>query len=463
MLNFESMKIKMNWSSLFTAERIDNTSSATSSSNIRHSFQKDFDRIIFSTAFRRLQDKTQVFPLPGPTFVHNRLTHSLEVASVGRSLAEWIGNNLCDKYNFNGEVENFYRYQFPWVIASACLAHDLGNPPFGHSGEDAIRHFFSQPPEKIEKWLSENLTIYERNDLEKFEGNSMAFRFLTQKDSIFHSDLNLTKTTICSIIKYPCSSINGFQKNKYFVQKKANYFSSEKEIFLNLMIEFGIPKVDELDDVYVRHPFVYLTEAADDICYRIIDLEDAHRLKIISTEDFIKMVMPFFTDNEGVFSTNYIESKLSAFRFDEEKISFLRALWIGKMVQDTADIFIQNEAKLLNGNFDKALLDAFGENEKTLLKVIEDFSVKNVYKYEDSIGIELGGYRVLYQILDELLSAVIFPDSSKSKLILHFLRWDVSTLKDRSSFEKVMHVLDFVTACTDSYALDLYKKLTAGF
>jgi len=449
----------MDWNTLFTSERIDNTSHYHNESQQRHAFQKDFDRIIFSTAFRRLQDKTQVFPLPGPTFVHNRLTHSLEVASAGRSLAETIGSIISERDNLTAQAQEFYRHQFPWVISAACLAHDIGNPPFGHSGEDAIRHFFSQPPIRIQEWLEHHLDEHQWTDLRKYEGNSMAFRWLTQQQSIHHSDLNLTLTTIASIIKYPCSSIQGFQKSASFTSKKSNYFSSEKNYFERIVQQFDLP---EVNGYIQRHPFVYLTEAADDICYKVIDLEDAHRLRLISTEEFIHMFMPFFDEQDGFFNRQSIQEKISQFKSSEQVVSYLRAIWIGRMVQLASNIFLENEKAILNGQMSAPILESMPEHYIQSLKVIEKYSVKHVYKFHDSVGIELSGYKILYTLLEELLNVSMAPELTKSKLILEYLSINAEHFSSHQSvFEKVMYVVDFVTACTDSYAYDLYKKIQA--
>lgn len=452
----------MEWTTLFTTERIDHTPSSYTHSPSRHSYQKDFDRIIFSTGFRRLQDKTQVFPLPGPTFVHNRLTHSLEVASVGRSLAEGIGQKLCQIYNFDANTQQFYLHQFPWVISSACLAHDIGNPPFGHSGEDAIRHFFRQCPEEIRHWLTDHLSEWELRDLTFFEGNSMAFRYLTQQKSSFHSDLNLTLSTIASIIKYPCSSMHGFKKNAHYSLKKSNYFSTESIAFERIMKHFNIPLIDSEHHLFARHPFVYLTEAADDICYTIIDLEDAHRLRIISTEQYIQMLLPFFESNNDIFSKESVLQKLKNIQQPEQQVSFIRAIWIGLMVNLTTTVFLENEKNIIDGSHSLPLLSCLPMDIQEKLKLIQSFSVKNVYKYPDSVAIEISGYEILCTVLSELMNIILHPDSSKSKLIIAFLQWDENAFAEENKpIERVMYILDFVTASTDSYIMDLYKKLKA--
>lgn len=285
----------MHWSQLFSNRRTgDAPGKAPNPDPHRTSYIRDYDRLIFSSAFRRLQNKTQVFPLPGAVFVHNRLTHSLEVASVGRSLGRMVGEAIAAKH-FAGEEKaaGFYRHELQNVIAAACLAHDIGNPPFGHSGEDAIRTFFEEIDGEPARMISDALSDAQRLDFQKFEGNANAFRTLTHP---FGEDepggYGLTYSTLASIVKYPCSSAAGFNKSRLST-KKSGFFCGERQTFSIIADTFGVPRLAENTDAWARHPFVFLTEAADDLCYRIIDLEDAHRLRIVSFEEFLDLFLPF--------------------------------------------------------------------------------------------------------------------------------------------------------------------------
>ena len=304
----------MNWASLYTTQRTGDRHGKTTGDFVRNSFLRDYDRIIFSSAFRRLQNKTQVFPLPGAIFVHNRLTHSLEVASVGRSLGMAAGARIAEKYRNEGEnFREFYRYELASVIASACLAHDIGNPPFGHSGEDAIRAFFSSLDGDARKVIHDSMSANQLKDFEYFEGNSNALRVLTNSfNEPEPGGYKLTYTTLASLVKYPCSSSEGFNKKTGLIAtKKSGFFDSELETYKQIAGLLQIPVKDGYSNVYARHPFVYLTEAADDICYRVIDLEDAHRLHIISLETFKDMFLPFFDNEKAEHNTRgYIEKKL---------------------------------------------------------------------------------------------------------------------------------------------------------
>ena len=321
----------------------------------RTDFQRDFDRIIFSSAFRRLQNKTQVFPLPGSVFVHNRLTHSLEVSSVGRSLGSLAGEFIVQ--NFENELtedsKNFYLYNLNNVIAAACLCHDIGNPAFGHSGEDAIASFF----EKNESELKPKFTEKEWADLVNFEGNANAIRILTHKQTgKDEGGTQLTYTTLASIAKYPCESIA--KKKGHVNRKKFGFFQSEKQTFLNIANATKMMVESEEPVIFKRHPFVWLVEAADDICYNIIDMEDAHRLGIISTADCENLFMDL------IQSVNEKDAKRSAeklllFSNKNERISYLRAKVINALINKSTELYQLHFSEIIDGTLNKALLDIF--------------------------------------------------------------------------------------------------------
>src|SRR6201996_240388 len=321
---------KMDWQRLYSPVRTGSTVSPDtarfSDPQIRTSFLRDYDRIIFSSAFRRLQNKTQVFPLPGPVFVHNRLTHSLEVASVGRSLGKAVGDALGDKYAGYGEdFREFYKYELPSVIAAACLAHDIGNPPFGHSGEDAIRNFFRELRGEDRHRFDQELSPNQQRDFLFFEGNANAFRTLTHNfNEKTLGGFRLTYATLASIVKYPCDSLHGFNKRS-LATKKSGFFDSEIDTWQKIAEELGIPQIVPGQCVYARHPFVYLVEAADDICYRIIDFEDAHRLNIISIETIRELFLSFFDDETGYDARERVEKVFYQINDDNQKVQFLRA------------------------------------------------------------------------------------------------------------------------------------------
>ncbi len=454
----------MKWQSLYTSQR---TGQPTRDNRVfdpvRNSFLRDYDRIIFSSAFRRLQNKTQVFPLPGAIFVHNRLTHSLEVASVGRSLGKAAGEKIAARYASEGEdFREFYRHELASVIASACLAHDIGNPPFGHSGEDAIRAFFDELDGDNRKILNDNLSDNQMRDFQKFEGNSNALRILTHSfNEPEPGGYRLTYTTLASLVKYPCTSVAGFNKSTGLIAtRKSGFFDSEIPVYTHIAQQLGIPCIGESGQVYARHPFVYLTEAADDVCYRVIDLEDAHRLHIISTDTFMDLFLPFFDAETGPYTSRaYIESKLAHIHDHNQRVQYVRARWIGLMTEKLADIFMQHEEQLLSGTLEKDLLRCLPQEQYALIERINSFSVQHIYNYRSVAEIEIAGYNVIGGLLRELIQAILHPQRSKSGKVRKIIPAQFP-ISGHSIYADVQSVVDFISGMTDLYAIDLYRKMT---
>ena len=422
----------------------------------RTDFQRDFDRIIFSSAFRRLQNKTQVFPLPGSVFVHNRLTHSLEVSSVGRSLGSLAGEFIVQ--NFENELtedsKNFYLYNLNNVIAAACLCHDIGNPAFGHSGEDAIASFF----EKNESELKPKFTEKEWADLVNFEGNANAIRILTHKQTgKDEGGTQLTYTTLASIAKYPCEAIA--KKKGHVNRKKFGFFQSEKQTFLNIANATKMMVESEEPTVFKRHPFVWLVEAADDICYNIIDMEDAHRLGIISTSDCENLFMDL------IQSVNEKDAKRSAeklllFSNKNERISYLRAKVINALINKSTELYQQHFSEIIDGTLNKALLDIF-KSESESFQEVERFSIEKIYGHRSVVEIENAGYNVMYELLNHFIPPIIKEKSERKGFEKKALQLIPSQFiyEDGTVYEKVLGVLDFVSGMTDNFATDLYRKI----
>ena len=422
----------------------------------RTDFQRDFDRIIFSSAFRRLQNKTQVFPLPGSVFVHNRLTHSLEVSSVGRSLGSLAGEFIVQ--NFENELtedsKNFYLYNLNNVIAAACLCHDIGNPAFGHSGEDAIASFF----EKNESELKPKFTEKEWADLVNFEGNANAIRILTHKQTgKDEGGTQLTYTTLASIAKYPCEAIA--KKKGHVNRKKFGFFQSEKQTFLNIANATKMIAESEEPTIFKRHPFVLLVEAADDICYNIIDMEDAHRLGIISTADCENLFMDL------IKSVNEKDAKRSAeklllFSNKNERISYLRAKVINALINKSTELYQQHFSEILDGTLNKALLDIF-KSESESFQEVERFSIEKIYGHRSVVEIENAGYNVMYELLNHFIPPIIKEKSERKGFEKKALQLIPSQFiyEDGTVYEKVLGVLDFVSGMTDNFATDLYRKI----
>lgn len=429
---------------------------------VRTSFLRDYDRIIFSSAFRRLQNKTQVFPLPGPVFVHNRLTHSLEVASVGRSLGKAVGDALAERYPALGDgFREFYKYELPSVIAAACLAHDIGNPPFGHSGEDAIRNFFRELGGEARARFTAELTPNQQQDFLRFEGNANAFRTLTHAfNEQAPGGFRLTYVTLASIVKYPSDSLNGFNRQR-LVTRKSGFFDSEIGAYQAIAEVLGIPRYSPQINVYARHPFVYLVEAADDICYRIVDLEDAHRLHIISLDTISDLFLSFFDEEEGYDARERVEKVLNEINDDNQKVQFLRAKLINLLIFRVRDIFVASEEELLKGGLAKALIEYLPARELDLIRRIDAFSIEHIYNHRSVVEIEIAGYNVIGGMLREFMGSLLQPGSIKSQKLRQLIsRQFVIAGRPDSLYADILSVVDFISGMTDLYAVDLYRKIT---
>jgi dGTPase len=433
----------MNWNQLLSAKRT-GQESRPNELHDRTQFQRDFDRLIFSSPFRRLQDKTQVFPLPGSTFVHNRLTHSLEVASVGRSMGNNVSRMLATEHGVTIDLV----HEIGSVVAAACLAHDLGNPPFGHSGEKAISNFFIHGDgQKYQSQVSKEQWL----DLINFEGNANAFRLLThQFNGRRAGGFAMTYTTVASIVKYPCHS-------GYTQLKKYGYFNSEAEAFQHIAIELGLLQTDS--GVYVRHPLVYLVEAADDICYQFMDIEDAHKLRILSTDETKKLFLAFFNQADELHEIERIHKVFDEVSDVNEQIAFLRAKVIGKLVNHCTQIFMANQNALLNGEFQQSLVDWLPETENQAMKNCTDLAIKRIYKHPSVVEVEIAGFKILNSLLSEFSDAVLLPDKAYSKLLLPFIPLQYKIDESDSVYHKLQSVIDFVSGMTDVYALELFRKI----
>lgn len=453
----------MKWQQLYSAQR---SGAAQKKGNapqqVRTSYVRDYDRIIFSSAFRRLQNKTQVFPLPGAVFVHNRLTHSLEVSSVGRSLGKAAGDAIADKYAAEGEAfMDFYRYELPSVIAAACLAHDIGNPPFGHSGEDAIRIFFNELQGDAKKRFDNELTPLQQGDLLFFEGNANAFRTLTHH---FNEDrqggFQLTYATLASIVKYPCDSLSGFNKAS-LATRKSGFFSTELDTYRRIAEELGMPQTDAAKNIFARHPFVFLVEAADDICYRIIDFEDAFRLGIISIDNIAELFLAFFDSESGYEARERVEQTFKGIKDDNKKIQFLRARIINLLVQKLCDLFMAHEEALLAGTLGKSLIDLLPAAQLEIITAIDKYSVANIYNHRSVVEVELAGYNIIGYLLKEFVYAILQPGSAKARKLRNLVpeQFEISDKPD-ALFGNLQSVTDFIAGMTDLYAVDMYQKMT---
>lgn len=437
----------MNWNQILSTTRLGQEElKNTAAKHSRTQFQRDYDRIIFSSPFRRMQNKTQVFPLPGSVFVHNRLTHSLEVASVGRSLgAQFVEKAETEKM----ETENPLFREIGSVVSAGCLAHDMGNPPFGHSGEDAISHFFKK---STEPRLKNELTDAQWRDFTQFDGNANAFRLLShQFNGRRDGGFALTYTTLASIVKYPYESL-------LTDKPKFGFFQSEKAIFSRVAEELGLPRLSSDPDKFIRHPLVFLVEAADDICYQLMDLEDAHKLKIHSFEQTRDLLMQFFDPRTEARQIGHMNETLKLVSDPNEQIAYLRASVIGKLVKQCVDVFWEKQEEILSGKFQKALIDQVPPVSLAALKTIKEVSIRNIYNYRAVVEIEISGYQIIGTLLEVFVDAILNPKEPISKKMMMLIP-DQYGGEHATTYEKVQSVVDFVSGMTDLYALDLYRKI----
>ncbi len=410
----------------------------------RSDFRRDYDRLVFSSPFRRLQNKTQVFPLPGSVFVHNRLTHSLEVSSVGRSMADEIAAALVNRH---GPMDGIFA-DLGDVVAAACLAHDLGNPPFGHSGEKAIGTFFSEGAGRV---LKDRLTPGQWSDIVNFEGNANALRALThQFNGRRPGGFAMTYTMLASIVKYPYDSSQAGAKGKF------GFFGSERADFERIATRLGMLRMPSPEGSlrFCRHPLVYVVESADDICYEVMDFEDAHKLKILGTEEVLDALLAYFDDE----SRAHVLDVMKHVKDPNEKISYLRSGVVGRLVSCCARTFMDNEDAILSGTFEGALLDHIREREREAYRRSTRLSWGKIYGAPQVVDIELAGNRILTFLLEKMIHAVTYPELNYSRLLLSQVpgQYNVGAPE---LFDRIQAVLDHISAMTDVYALDLYRKL----
>ncbi len=434
----------MNWNDLLSTKRLGlEKKSGSLPIQDRTEFQRDYDRIIFSSPFRRMQNKTQVFPLPGRVFVHNRLTHSLEVASVGRSL----GNLLSEK--LAGSANNNLIPEIGSVVSAACLAHDMGNPPFGHSGEAAISNFFKKGPGK--GFISQ-LTENEWKDFTHFDGNANALRTLThQFNGKREGGFALTYSTLAAIVKYPYESVSA-QKQKF------GFFQSEKEIYLKIANELGIPELSGEPKVFPRHPLVYLVEAADDICYQVMDVEDAFKLGILSYDKTVELFLNFYDPKNDKIQLERIHKTLKQVTDPNEQISYLRAGVIGKLINQCVEYFWKQQETILSGEQTGSLIKNLKETEASAMEKVKKISISEIYNHRSVVEIEIAGYKIIGTLLEEFIGAIITPKELYSKKITSLIPQQYSVSTD-STYLKIQSVIDFVSGMTDVFALDLYRKI----
>ncbi|MCO4781590.1 MAG: deoxyguanosinetriphosphate triphosphohydrolase [Candidatus Cloacimonetes bacterium] len=418
----------------------------------RSEFHRDYDRVVFSSAFRRLQDKTQVFPLAHIDYVRTRLTHSLEVASVGRSLGLEIGAYLSK----HKKMTNCTDVDVAGIVATACLAHDIGNPPFGHSGEDAIQEWFTLS--QGQQALS-GLSEQQRLDFLNFEGNAQGFRILTR---LQHPDnvggLQLTLASLATLMKYPVNSLvsNSYKNELGICAKKFGYFQSEEYMYHEIAKDLSLLKTPK--GGYFRHPLSYLVEAADDVCYHFIDLSDGFRLNHLQYNEVEDLLLQFHDS-----SKSKILNRIKDLHDEKEKVEYLCGCTISKVISEIIQEFIAHEDDLLSGSYPYELVSRIPSNQ--YMKQLLDLTAQKIYRVREVLEIEAAGFEILgglLTILHENFTKVLEGNSKRSRKILQLIPnqfLDKNREPYRDKYKMMMSITDYISGMTDSYAVSIYQKL----
>jgi len=437
----------MKWQQLISNKRLGQENRHALRHDDRSEFKRDSDRLIYSAPFRRLQNKTQVFPLPGSVFVHNRLTHSLEVSSLGKSLGDDVARKLIE---IHPELKGTLFEEIGTIVQTAGLAHDLGNPPFGHSGEKAIQAFFTEG-----EGLALKTQVSKRfwDDITHFEGNANAFRLLTHRfNGRRDGGFVMTYSTLASMVKYPFASSLAREHGKF------GFFTSEEAIFKKIADDLGIfcKSLPEEPLQYVRHPLVYLVEAADDICYEIMDIEDSHKLKLLSYQETEDLLLGFFCeDGKAQIRQRVIEEGVSD---ENEKVVYMRACTVGKLESECVKAFIDHEQEILEGQLKGNLIDYISPLQRDAYKHCQKVSMEKIYQSKPVLDVELSGYKIMETLMRDLVEAAVHPEKYHSQqLIKRFsCQYDIQS-QDLET--RIMAVIDYVSGMTDIYALDVYQKI----
>ena len=438
----------MDWKKLLTPKRLGKTKPEDLQFD-RTPFLRDYDRLVFSSPFRRLKDKTQVFSLSTNDYIRTRLIHSLEVSCVGRSLGRIVGEAIVKKYDFN--QDGLRASDFGDIVSAACLAHDIGNPPFGHSGEDAIRTGFESWYNTVNHAEKELLSKSQKADFESFEGNAQGFRILTKLEMPPQKGgMQLTCPTLAAFTKYPResllseSTLNGYSGRSV---KKYGFFQAEKDLFAEVAETVGLIRRHDNAAWWSRHPLAFLVEAADDICYSIVDVEDGHRMKYISFE-----------------KTEYLLNKIANIDInkhdesEEEKVKRLRAKAIHNLLKQATDIFFAHEQEILSGEFDKNLLSL--STYANHLEEIGKQTREAVFQHRDVVSIQIAGYEVLGKLFAEFVNAVLH-NNKKGNLVYHMLPKEYNNPNsDEDTYNKILRVTDYISGMTDSYATSLFQQFS---
>ncbi len=442
----------MNWEQLLSLKRFGDTHKRIrkEQDETRLGFEVDYDRIIFSSEFRSLQDKTQVVPLSQTDFVHTRLTHSLEVSVVGRSLGRKVGQKVLQKHPHLKDVHGYQMNDFGAIVAAAALAHDIGNPPFGHSGEQAIGAFFKTGNGR---YFEDQLTRKQYQDLCDFEGNANGLKILTESRQGRPGGLRLSYATLGAFTKYPKASLPK-KPTRHVADKKYGFFQGDKNTFKDIAKELGLIKRGHVDDLsFCRHPLAYLVEAADDICYTIIDFEDGINLGLIQEEYALEYLINLVRDSIQTKTYNALQNT-------QDRLSYLRALAINTLINEAVDLFMTNEDAILKGEFTTSLLDcsAYDAQINDIIKL----SISNIYESNDVIDKEIAGYKVINELLNIFTQTVVNSFNGEisafDRLILKVLSPFID-LEKETIYDSLLSVCFYVSKMSDRNAILTYQKL----
>ena len=438
----------MDWKRLISTKRLGQEDRHIERYDDRSEFKRDADRLIYSAPFRRLQNKTQVFPLPGSVFVHNRLTHSLEVASLGKSLGDDVAAQLLATRH--PELRNTLFEQIGVIVQAACLAHDMGNPPFGHSGEKAIQTFFSEGEGQA---LKDRVSPELWSDITHFEGNANAFRLLTHRFlGRREGGFVMTYSMLASVVKYPLSSSMAGKHGKF------GFFAPERATYEKIADELGIickhSSATEL--AYARHPLVYLVEAADDICYEIMDIEDAHKLRLLSFEETQRLLLGFFDDDTKTHICQRIKEE--GVTDDNEKVVYMRARVVGALEAACVRTFVENEDAILSGSFEGSLIDHVTPLLRDAYRHCATMSFQRIYKSKTVLDVELSGYKIMETLMKAFIEAAVNPERFHSQQLIRRVSSQYDISNDQLE-ARIMAVIDYISGMTDVYALDVYQKI----
>ena len=437
----------MKWQQLISNKRFGQEKRHALRHDDRSEFKRDSDRLIYSAPFRRLQNKTQVFPLPGSVFVHNRLTHSLEVSSLGKSLGDDVAKRLIEKHP---ELRGTLFEEIGTIVQTAGLAHDLGNPPFGHSGEKAIQTFFTEGEGQA---LKGRVSDRFWNDITHFEGNANAFRLLTHRfNGRREGGFVMTYSTLASIVKYPLASSLAGEHGKF------GFFTSEEADYQRIADELGIlRKSSEGEPLrFARHPLVYLMEAADDICYEIMDLEDSHKLKIISYEETRELLLSFFDEKTRTHILERIEEE--GVTDENEQVVYLRACVVGALESECVKAFVEHEEEILEGTFEGSLIKHICDLPRQAYKHCQEVSKKKIYQSKLVLDVELSGYKIMETLMQNLIEAAVHPEKFHSQQLIKRFSSQYDIQSDDLE-TRIMAVIDYISGMTDIYSLDIYQKI----